>query len=255
MSAPLRVERARGDAVARLILARPKANVLDAAMIAAIREAVAELREVAGLKLVVFEGEGPHFSFGASVPEHLPGQVESMLPSFHAMFLELEELGVPTAAAVRGQCLGGAAEIVLWCGYVAAQAQARIGVPEVTLGVFPPVAALGLRWRVGGARASQMIVTGEPVTGEAAAAMGLVDVVADDPRDAVDRWYSAHLGGLSAVGVRYAWRASRAPMLRAVREELPELERLYLRDLMSCADPLEGLGAFVQKRAPIWSDR
>lgn len=255
MSGPLRIERAHGDAVARLVLARPKANVIDAAMIAAIREGIVEVRGLPGLKLVVFEGEGPHFSFGASVPEHLPGQVESMLPSFHQMFVELEELGVPTAAAVRGQCLGGAAEIALWCGFVAAQAQARIGVPEVTLGVFPPVAALGLRWRVGGARASRMIITGNPVTGEEGLATGLVDVVADDPRDAVDRWYSAHLSGLSAVGVRYAWRASRAPMLRAVREELPDLERLYLRDLMACADPLEGLTAFVQKRPPTWSDR
>lgn len=255
MSGPLRVERAHGDAVVRLILDRPKANVLDAAMIAAIRQAIAELRADAHLKLLVFEGEGPHFSFGASVPEHLPGQVESMLPSFHAMFAELEALGVPTAAAVRGQCLGGAAEILLWCGFVAATAQARIGVPEVTLGVFPPIAALGLRWRVGGARASQLIITGEPVSGELAAGIGLVDVVAEDPREAVDRWYSAHLSGLSAVGVRYAWRASRAPMQRAVQQELPELERLYLRDLMACQDPLEGLNAFVQKRAPTWSDR
>ncbi len=255
MSTPLRQERAHGDAVVRLILDRPKANVLDMEMVRALRGAIAGLRDDAGLKLVVFEGSGPHFSFGASVPEHLPGRVESMLPDFHQLFVELEALGVPTAAAVRGQCLGGAAELVLWAGRVVLHPGARIGVPEVTLGVFPPIAALGLRWRVSGARATEMVVTGDPLSAEAALATGLADAIDDDPRAAVDRWYSAHLSGLSAVAVRFAWRAARAPMRRALAEDLPQLERLYLQELMACHDPVEGLTAFVEKRTPTWSDR
>lgn len=251
----LRVERAHGDAVVRLILARPKANVMDAEMIAALRDAIAELKAAPSVKLLVFEGEGPHFSFGASVPEHLPGNVGTMLPSFHQLFVELEELGIPTAAAVRGHCLGGAAELVLWCGFVAATPAARIGVPEVSLGVFPPVAAVGLRWRTGGAFATRMILTGAPATADEASGMGLVDVVSEDPRTTIDEWYSTHLSGLSAVAIRYAWRAARMPMLRAVREELPVLERMYLDDLMHREDPVEGLHAFLEKRPPNWRDR
>jgi len=252
VSGPVRLEWAHGDAVARVILARPRANVMDSAMIDAIRSTVAEIGTRPDLKLIVFEGEGPNFSFGAAVAEHLPGEVDRMLPKFHALFFELEELGVPTAAAVRGHCLGGAAELVTVCGFVAAAPGAHIGFPEVTLGVFPPVAAVALRWRTGGAVATRMVVTGDPVSAELAARHGLVDEIADDPRDAVDRWYSAHLGGLSAVGLRYAWRASRAPFLSALRHELPKLESLYLDDLMRCADPVEGLRAFMEKRQPEW---
>lgn len=252
---PLRVERSHGDAVVRITLARPKANVLDMAMVQAIREVLAGLHEAPEVKLIVFSGEGPNFSFGASVPEHLPGAVETMLPAFHQLFVELEVLGIPTAAAVKGHCLGGAAELVLWCGYVAATTTTRIGVPEVSLGVFPPVAAVGLRWRVGGARATRLVVTGAPMGGEEALAAGLVDELDDDPVAAVDRWYDAHLSGLSAVGVRHAWRAARAPMARAVREELPVLERMYLQELMRHHDPLEGLTAFVEKRPPEWQHR
>ncbi|GDX80995.1 enoyl-CoA hydratase [Deltaproteobacteria bacterium] len=256
MSHPVvRVERAHGDAVVRLVLSRPKANVLDTEMVLALRAAITELRDDREVKLLVFEGEGPHFSFGASVAEHLPARVGEMLPTFHGFFADLEELGVPTAAAVRGHCLGGAAELAMWCGYVAATPQCRIGVPEVTLGVFPPIAAVGLRWRIGGARATQMMVTGDPMSGEAALAVGLVDALAENPREAIDQWYSAHLSGLSAVGVRYAWRASRAPLLRALHEELPRLERLYLDELMRCRDPVEGLTAFMEKRAPNWSNQ
>lgn len=251
----LRVERAHGDAVVRLILARPKANVMDAEMIAAIRDELAALADNSSVKLIVFEGEGPHFSFGASVPEHLPGKVDAMLTGFHALFVQLEELGIPTAAAVRGHCLGGAAELVLWCGFVAGTPNTRIGFPEVSLGVFPPVAAAALRWRTGGAHATRMIVTGAPATAEEAHRIGLVDLVCEDPRVAIDEWYSTHLGGLSALAVRYAWRASRMPMLRAVREELPVLERLYLDDLMNREDPIEGLHAFLEKRQPTWRDR
>jgi cyclohexa-1,5-dienecarbonyl-CoA hydratase len=251
----LRVERAHGDAVVRLILARPKANVMDAEMIAAIRDELAALADNSSVKLIVFEGEGANFSFGASVPEHLPGKVDAMLTSFHALFVQLEELGIPTAAAVRGHCLGGAAELVLWCGFVAGTPNTRIGFPEVSLGVFPPVAAAALRWRTGGAHATRMIVTGAPATAEEAHRIGLVDLVCEDPRVAIDEWYSTHLGGLSALAVRYAWRASRMPMLRAVREELPVLERLYLDDLMNREDPIEGLHAFLEKRQPTWRDR
>ena len=253
MTLPIRVESAHGGAVARIVLARPRANLLDSEAIGAIRAALGGCAGQPELKLVVFEGEGPNFSFGASVEEHLPGRVQTMLPAFHALFTDLEELGIPTAAAVRGQCLGGAAELVGLCGFVAVGPTARIGVPEVTLGVFPPVAAVGFRWRVGGARACQLIVSGEVLGAEQARAMGLVDVVAPDPGEAVDHWYESRLAPLSAVAVRYAWRAARRPLLRALREELPILESLYLDELMAHSDPVEGLSAFSERRPPVWS--
>ncbi len=160
---------------------------------------------------------------------------------------------MPTAAVVRGQCLGGAFELALWCGVVFAEPSARFGVPETKLGVFPPVAAVVLPWRVTGARATQLILTGETVEAGAAAAMGLVDVCEADAEAALQDWFDAHLAAKSAVAVRAAWRASRLRLAAALANDLPLLEAQYLRDLMAHRDPVEGLKAFLERRTPVWT--
>jgi len=210
MSAPIRCASEREGQIERITLDRPKGNVLDLEMITALTERVGELAgALAGeteraLKLVVFEGAGDHFSFGASVDEHRPEKVGEMLPAFHRLFVEIEGLGVPTAALVRGQCLGGGMELAVWCGRVVCEPTARFGVPEVTLAVFPPIAALALPWRVGGRRATEMIVTGETVDGPAAASRGLADACVEDAESDLGAWFDKALAPKSAVGLRYA---------------------------------------------------
>jgi cyclohexa-1,5-dienecarbonyl-CoA hydratase len=238
--------------VEHLLLANGKGNILNAALLGALRDHLKTLGRPQ-LKLLVFEGAGKHFSFGASVEEHLPGQVESMLPGFHNLFRELEDVGVPTLAVVRGACLGGGFELATWCGRVFVSPSANLGVPEITLGVFPPIAAMGLRWRTGGNVASELVLTGRSVPAQEAVAIGLAEACVEDPAAAWRAWFEAHLSPRSAPAVRFAWKASRAPVRRALREELPELERLYLEELMACQDPVEGLTAFIERRKPDWS--
>ena len=253
-TAPVRCDSQRSGEIQRILLDRPKANLLDLEMISAIRARIRELAADPGpLKLLVFEGAGEHFSFGASVEEHLPGRVEKMLPAFHALFVELEALGSPTAAVVRGQCLGGAFELAIWCGMVFGEASARFGVPETKLGVFPPVAAIALPWRIAGARATQLIVSGDTLDAQGAAAWGLIDGCNHDPEAALQRWFDERLAGKSAVAVRAGWRASRRLLASALAHELPVLEREYLADLMAHSDPVEGLRAFLERRPPVWS--
>jgi len=254
VASPVRVSSERSGELVRIVLDRPKGNILDLEMLTALRAAVASVaREPGRTKLVVFEGAGAHFSFGASVPEHLPEKAGTLIPTFHAFFRELEALGIPTAAVVRGQCLGGAFELALWCGMVFAEPSGRLGVPETKLGVFPPVAALALPWRVGGARATQLILTGEVVEAGAAFALGLVDAVEDDAEAALRRYFDAHLADKSAVVVRAAWRASRLRLAAALSTDLPILEAQYLKDLMRHRDPVEGLNAFLERRPPVWT--
>ncbi len=248
----LRIETLEGGTVERIVLNRPKANILDEKMVAAIREHLAGVSARPALRLLLFEGEGRHFSFGASVAEHLPDKVDSMLPGFHELFRELERTSIPTAALVRGQCLGGGAELATWCGRVFATPDARIGFPEIQLGVFPPIAALALRWRVGGRQATELVITGAALRADAAHDAGLVDEVCDDPEAAWRGWYAAHLKERSAAALRAAWRAARRPLQRGLDEELPVLERLYLEELMAHPDPTEGLTAFLERRAPQW---
>lgn len=241
--------------IAWLRLDRPRANVLDAAMIAALRESVVSLRRAPDLRLLVFEGAGTEFSFGASVEEHQADQVREMLGSFHALFREIEALGVPTAAAVRGRCLGGGLELAGWCGRVVAAPGATFACPEIKLGVFPPMGTLALDWRVGGGKALELLITGGAVNAAEAVAIGLADELHEDPTAAVRAWYDRHLAPLSASSVRIAWRAARMGLADRLERDLPRLEALYLETLMSTHDANEGIAAFLQKRPPGWTHR
>jgi cyclohexa-1,5-dienecarbonyl-CoA hydratase len=252
---PIRCAAERSGQIQRILLDRPKGNVLDLEMICAVRAHLQQLAKDPGpLKLVVFEGAGEHFSFGASVQEHLPGKVGELLPAFHGLFRDLEALSAPTAAVVRGQCLGGAFELALWCGMVFAEPSARFGVPETRLGVFPPVAAIALPWRTTGARATQLIVAGDTFDAQGAAAWGLIDRCVHDVEAELERWFQETLADKSAVALRAAWRASRRFLAAALSNDLPVLEKQYLEDLMAHRDPIEGLKAFLERRPPAWSN-
>jgi cyclohexa-1,5-dienecarbonyl-CoA hydratase len=256
MSSTVRFSTERSGQIERFLLDSPKGNVIDLEMIRAIRERMAEIAADPGpCKLLVFEGNGRHFSFGASVEEHLPDKVGRLLPAFHGLFWDLEWLSIPTAAVVRGQCLGGGFELALWCGFVFCDPTARFAVPEIKLGVFPPIAAIGLPWRVSGARSTQLILSGESVDGPAAVRSGLADWCSNDPEGDLQKWFSENFEDKSGVAVRTAWRASRRLLADSLKNDLMSLESLYLNDLMSHTDPVEGISAFVEKRPPVWRNQ
>jgi cyclohexa-1,5-dienecarbonyl-CoA hydratase len=239
----------------RIVLDRPPGNVLDVETFGAIRRAIAEVAADPESRAIVFEGAGADFSFGASVAEHLPDRVGDLLPAFRAVLVDLEQSGIPTASLVRGRCLGGGLELAVWCGRVFCEPTAVFGSPEIDLAVFPPIAAILLPWRVGGARATQMILSGERIGGERAAAIGLADVCSDDPDAALRQWFEATLLPKSSVALRFAFKAARRPLAVALDRDLPELERLYLDELMAHDDPGEGIRAFLEKRLPVWTGR
>lgn len=250
---PVRAVLEEDGGLLRLVLARPKGNVLDRAMIDALR---AEVRDAdPATRSILIEGEGRHFSFGASVEEHRADLVGDMLPAFHALFRDLLGAGKVLLAAVRGQCLGGGLELAAACHRVFAAPDATLGQPEVKLGVFAPIASLVLPLRLGQGRADDLLLTGRSVSAEEALGLGLVDELAPDPTEAARAWHRVHLAPLSAAGLRRAALAARQLMRRALDDDLPRLERLYLDDLMSTLDAREGIEAFLQRRPPAWSHR
>lgn len=253
---PLTVERLDDGAIWRAAIGGSKGNVLDAAVMDALADLFRNAAASPHLKAICLEGQGPHFSFGASVPEHLPPLVEAMLGRFDGSLLAMLDSGVPVLAAVRGQCLGGGLELVSLCHRVFASRDARLGQPEIVLGVFAPVASLVLADRVGRGAADDLCLTGRAVTAEEALAMRLVDQLVDgDPAEAALAWARTHLLPKSASSLRYAVRAARAGLRARLAADLPAMERLYLDGLMSTADALEGLGAFVDRRPAVWRDR
>jgi cyclohexa-1,5-dienecarbonyl-CoA hydratase len=242
---------------AALLFSGPRGNLVTAELVGQLRQALADLTRDEHLKLVTLEGAGADFSFGASVPEHAPDRIAGVLPDFHALIDDLLHLPMPTAAVVRGRCLGGGFELALACDFILATDDATLGLPEIALGVFPPVGAVLLPKRVGAAVATSTVLTGASRTAREWQGLGLIELVAPAAAmtAAVDAWYARAIGSRSAAALRHAVTAVRAPIAGAVSRELPIMERLYLDEVMRTADASEGIRAFMEKRAPRWQNR
>jgi cyclohexa-1,5-dienecarbonyl-CoA hydratase len=252
---PLKVALDRGGALLRLTLASPQSNLIDAAMISALHSALREYRAHPGLRAALIAAEGPHFSFGASVPEHLAERCAAMLASLHSVLLAMLEFPVPVLVAVHGQCLGGGLEVALAGGPIFASPDAQLGQPEMKLGVFAPAASCLLPYRISHAVAEDLLVSGRSISGTEAKAIGLVEALADDPEAAALAYFDAHLAPKSAAAIACAITAVRAPLIENVRRRLDDLVRLYVDTLMKTRDANEGIAAFLAKRKPMWEHR
>lgn len=252
---PLKVSLERDGRLLKLTLARPKANIVDAAMISALLQALDSHLKEPRLRGVLLTAEGSHFSFGASVDEHLPGSCAQMLKSLHELVLKLVESPVPVLVAVRGQCLGGGLEVAAACNMIFAAPNAQLGQPEIKLAVFAPAASCLLPERIGQAQAEDLLFSGRSVGAEEAHQMGLVSVIAEDPDQAAQEYFDKHLAPVSASTLRYAVRAARQDTALRIRAKISFVEKLYLDEMMKTHDSVEGLTAFIEKRQPTWLDR
>jgi cyclohexa-1,5-dienecarbonyl-CoA hydratase len=235
----------------------PKGNIITADIVRALRAGLESLTQNPRVKLVTIEGAGQDFSFGASIPEHTPDRIGAVLPEMHALIEDLLDVPAPTAAVVRGRCLGGGFELALACDAIFAAEDSTFGLPEIALGVFPPAGSVLLPLRAGVARATRAILTGESQPAAAWRACGLIEMLAPSEvlSAEVERWFETHLAGKSAAALRHAAAAARAGLRPQVRALLPEVERLYLEELMRTHDAAEGIEAFLQHRAPRWQNR
>jgi cyclohexa-1,5-dienecarbonyl-CoA hydratase len=244
--------------VVTLTLNAPKANVLDAEMMTGLQTTLDDLRQQESVKLLQFTGAGDHFCFGASVPEHVREKAPQMLKQFHQLFYTIADLAIPTAALVSGQCLGGGMELALMCNFMFADKSAKLGQPEINLGVFAPPASLILPMKVGQARADELLLSGKIISAEEAATMGLVTDVFDD-RDSmlagVEAWVEKQILPKSASSLRHAVRAARMEFNSVIKNGLQKQERLYIDELMATHDASEGIASFMERRKPDWQNR
>ncbi|MFH1891489.1 MAG: enoyl-CoA hydratase-related protein [Candidatus Zixiibacteriota bacterium] len=244
--------------VVRLTLNAPKANILDSEMMADLQKALGDVSQQGSVKFLQFTGAGDHFCFGASVAEHTYDKAPQMLKEFHALFYALADLAVPTAALVSGQCLGGGMELALMCNFLFVDRSAKLGQPEINLGVFAPPASLILPMKVGQARADELLLSGKIISAEEAVAIGLATEVFDDHDSmlaGVDAWVEKHILPKSASSLRYAVRAARMEFNRVIKDGLQKQERLYLDELMATHDANEGIQSFLERRKPEWQNR
>jgi len=250
----VRSELRHGDTELRLVLDQPKGNILSRALIRELAKALRPIGQSVGVKLVTIEGAGGHFSYGASIEEHRPGAIAEVLGELHDLVRQMLATPAPTAAIVRGKCLGAGFEVALACDMVFAQVDAVLGVPEIVLGVFPPAASALLPARVGQSRAAAAILTGQALPASHWVEAGLIHLSAagEELDAAVDSWFETNLAPRSAAALGCAALATRRGLRNHVDVVLPELERFYLDTLMRTSDAVEGIEAFIGKRSPAW---
>ena len=252
---PLKVWTEHDGRLLRLRLARPKANVIDAAMIAGLDEAIAAGAENPDLIAAIIDHEGPHFSFGASVEEHLPESCAAMLSALHALLSRMLFWPRPILIAARGQCLGGGLELALAGMLIFAARDAVFGQPEMKLGVFAPAASVLLPARIGQARAEDLLHSGRSIDADTALSWGLVTAVGEDPAALALEYFQNNLAGKSAASLGFGVQAVRSDFAAAINKRLLTVERMYLDKLMKTHDAVEGLNAFLAKRQPKWEHR
>jgi cyclohexa-1,5-dienecarbonyl-CoA hydratase len=255
MTSPLKVWLEAEGGLLRLRLSKPKANLIDAAMIGALDRALVDHLYNPSLVAVLIDAEGPHFSYGASVEEHLPGQCEVMLQAINGLILRMVDAPVTILVAVRGQCLGGGLEVALAGHLLFAAPDAALGQPEMKLGVFAPAASCLLPELIGPARALDLLLSGRTISGTEATAIGMAHAASADPERAALAYFDEYLKPKSASSLRYAIRAARFDYAARVKTKMKSVERLYLDELMKTHDAVAGLQAFVAKRAVQWQHR
>ena len=237
---------------------RPPFNVLDIPTMEELNDALraVKARELEVRALVVTAEGDKAFSAGVEVADHTPDKVGRMIEIFHQIFHNLDALTIPTVAAVKGAALGGGCELAIFCDMVVAADNLKIGQPEIKVGVFPPLAAVVLPYVVPEKKAFEMIAGGEVIRAQEAQALGLVNKVV--PIAAFDEEFGKFLRvftTLSGPVLRSTKKAMRAARGQAFPNALARVERIYLDELMVIEDAQEGLGAFLEKRAPVWKNR
>jgi len=252
MTAPVKAWLEADNRLLRVRLSRPKANIIDAAMIAALDGALFEHLGDRKLGAVLLDAEGPHFSFGASVEEHLPDRCAALLQGFDRLVLRLVEAPLPVLAAVRGQCLGGGLELAVAAHLVFVAPDANLGQPEMKLGVFAPAASCLLPELIGPQRAIDLLLSGRSISGAEAVAIGMAHQAAADPEAAALGYFEEHLRPKSASSLRHAVNAARLDYAARIKAKINSVERIYLDKLMKTHDAVEGLNAFTAKRAAQW---
>ena len=236
------------DTLCHVTLEAGKGNVLSMAVGKELEAAFQHASGHARIKAVILGASGGHFSFGASVEEHLPDRAAGMLAGFHALLRTVVRCPVPVLVAVRGRCLGGGLELALAGTRIFASEDALLGQPEIKLGVIAPAASILLPYRVRRPVADELLLSGRSIGAKEALELGVVDHISADPDAAAYAWVKENLGGLPVAAVRNAVAAARGEYAAEVCRRIEGVEQLYLQQVKDDVDAIEGLKAFIEKR-------
>ncbi|MBI5852373.1 MAG: enoyl-CoA hydratase/isomerase family protein [Planctomycetes bacterium] len=248
----VRVESWDSGAFWRIVLDRPPENRLDDTMVEALTEVFERARAARDLRATVLVAAGDDFSLGADPREQLPERFRTSLRAWLRLIRTMLDVSVFRIAVVRGRCMGRGLELARICNRVYAAPDARLGLPEIEMGLLPPVASIVLPERIGRGAAAELCATGYVKVATEASWMQLVDHAVADPEPFAIQEVRHFLLRLSASSLRLALRAVDLGFRSRVLAGLDAVEKLCLDELAHTHDAGEGVRAAIEGRAPCW---
>ena len=243
-----------------LTLSNPPANMLSRAVLTELKVFLDEVAKNRDVKALVLTGAGSFFIVGADIREisELKGKAEGTQASSlgQQVISQLENLPIPSIAAINGHCLGGGCELVMACTIRIAQERARMGQPEINLGILPGFGGTQRLPRIiGSSRALELMLTGDMINAKTAETIGLVSKAVPEEelmKQAVG--LAKKIAGKSRPAVQRILRLAREGVAMPLEQGL-KLESELFGELCETDDMREGLTAFLDKRRAQFRDR
>jgi enoyl-CoA hydratase len=243
------------DSIATITIARPPANALSSGLLRELSAVLDEIEPNLDIRVIVIHGEGRFFSAGADIKEFTTvtsSEGFSNLGKFgQDLFDRMEKFPKPIIAAIHGAALGGGLELAMACHIRLVSETAKLGLPELQLGLIPGFAGTQrLPKYVGASRAAEMLFTSEPITGTEAVQYGLANHAYSDA-EVLEQAYK--LAGKIAKKSPGSIKASIELLNYAKTEEFYEgakRESELFGQVFISNDGKEGIQAFIEKREP-----
>jgi cyclohexa-1,5-dienecarbonyl-CoA hydratase len=242
--------------VARLTLQRPEHNLLNEQMLRELSTGLELLSSREDVKVIVLEAAGKTFCGGIDIGEYTAERAFQLIEAFHRVCLAIVEAPRPVVMVVNGPAIGGGAELAAFGDLIVATPRARFALPEITIGVFPPLASTMLPNLIGPKLALELVLTGEAITAERAQDLGLVNrVVPEAQLEAAVAQLTSRMTAQSGAVLAMAKKAVLGGMGLSLREAMRFSMDVFLHELYRLEDSQEGLRALIEKRKPEWKNR
>ncbi|KML42988.1 MULTISPECIES: enoyl-CoA hydratase/isomerase family protein [Cytobacillus] len=242
------------EGIGFIIINRPELrNALNIDTLLEIETALDKMRDDEDIRVIIFSGAGEKsFAAGADISQlSKRTMIDALKPNMTATYRKIEDYEKPTIAAINGYALGGGLELALACDIRVASLNAKVGLPEVGLGIMPGAGGTQRLSRIiGKGKAMELILTGDVIT--AAEAEGLNMISKAVPQEELIETAKGYARRISVKGP-LALRMAKAAVNRGADMEMETalyLEKLAQTILIGSEDKLEGTQAFLEKRTP-----
>lgn len=241
--------------IATITLNRPPANALSTGLLQELSECLDQIEGSPEVRSVIICGEGRFFSAGADIKEFtlVKGSENTTFAERGQQLMErIESFPKPIIAAIHGAALGGGLELVMACHIRIAEGGAKLGLPELNLGIIPGFAGTQrLPKYVGTAKALEMIGTAQPISGKEAYEFGLVTTLVNDREEALVKAYelAEQFADKSPKTLKFVLELLHANKTNSYEEAI-KLEAKRFGEVFQTSDSKEAIQAFLEKRKP-----